>query len=99
MTPDKLDELVRLAEAAKSIDTVFGLDNLHIWNEFLEAASPDVILGLVARIRELEAAVASLFDSIAHGSEEHKAWLRDAIEKHFRAALVGATSKEEGRKG
>ena len=31
----------------------------------------------------LEERLATLFDAIAHGSAEHRAWLRKAIDDHF----------------
>lgn len=36
-----------------------------------------------AHIRALEARVASLFDAIKHGDQEHQDWLKKAIEDHF----------------
>lgn len=31
----------------------------------------------------LEERVATLFNALAHGSEEHRAWLKKAIDDHF----------------
>lgn len=33
--------------------------------------------------RKREQQIGSLFDAIAHGSDEHRAWLKKAIEDHF----------------
>lgn len=38
----------------------------------------------------LEERVATLFDAIAHGTEEHRAWLKKAIDDHFAMRPVEA---------
>lgn len=38
---------------------------------------------LERRCAEMEKAQSTLFDAIAHGDDGHRAWLRDAIERHF----------------
>lgn len=38
---------------------------------------------LIAGAPLLQLARATLFDAIKHGDEEHRAWLKDAIDKHF----------------
>jgi hypothetical protein len=32
----------------------------------------------------LEKKIKSLYNAIAHGDEQHRAWLKEAIDKHFR---------------
>jgi hypothetical protein len=41
----------------------------------------------IVRLRQRDA---SLFDAIAHGSPEHRAWLKKAIEDHFAGRPVEA---------
>lgn len=42
---------------------------------------------LLHRQQSDEIAIASLFDAIAHGDDKHKAWLKEAIEKHFNITI------------
>ena len=35
------------------------------------------------KYNELVEKVSTLFDAIAHGDEEHRRWLKEAIDKHF----------------
>lgn len=39
-------------------------------------------------MRVLEQRIATLFDALAHGSQEHRAWLRQAIDDHFNGRPV-----------
>ncbi len=41
---------------------------------------------LIAAAPELLEARETLFDAIQHGDEEHRAWLKEAIDVHFAAA-------------
>lgn len=94
MTPDiKLDELVSLAEAARYFEPS--------WDEFTDALSPDVVLSLVSRIRELEEALRFYADEhiYAIGWDGSSGIAKDLRGSKARAALAGATSKEEGEKG
>lgn len=42
------------------------------------------------------ALIASLFDSIKHGDDKHQAWLRGAIDLHFRVCRCGHPEFEHG---
>jgi hypothetical protein len=41
----------------------------------------------------LEERVATLYDALAHGSDEHKAWLKAAIEAHFKGEEIPKENK------
>lgn len=45
---------------------------------------------LAAQNAELGANIASLFDAIKHGDDDHQAWLKHAIDSHFAAAIAKA---------
>jgi hypothetical protein len=68
-------------------------DRLTLLNEACERTS-DAILALIPSTIRNEA----LFEAIAHGDDEHRAWLKEAISKHFDGLPVppprGAGSKE-----
>lgn len=40
--------------------------------------------------------IESLFDAIKHGDDEHRAWLKEAIEKHFADLPVPPARSGEG---
>ena len=52
-----------------------------------DARPAESSLGKVAAAR-----IATLFDAIAHGDDEHRAWLRQAIEDHFAGRVVARPS-------
>jgi hypothetical protein len=52
----------------------------------LELAKKAVVLE--ARVYKLETLIATLWPAIQHGSDEHKKWLRQAIENHFKGLPV-----------
>ena len=39
---------------------------------------------LIKRVHKLQKGIDTLFDSIKHGDEKHRAWLKKAIEDHFK---------------
>lgn len=49
---------------------------------YLRNAVPD-ILALIAERDRLAEARNTLFDTIKHGDQEHQAWLKCAIDRHF----------------
>jgi hypothetical protein len=42
----------------------------------------------VASLTATNARIATLFDAVAHGDDEHRAWLREAIDAHFNGAAM-----------
>ncbi len=41
-------------------------------------------------LASLEERIATLFEALAHGSDEHRAWLKQAIDNHFSGIPVEA---------
>lgn len=48
-----------------------------------------------AAYKDLRGKVASLYDAIAHGDDEHRRWLREKLDEHF----APHSSHAEGSKG
>ena len=49
-----------------------------------EPAARELIL---ATLEEQQSKIDTLFEAIAHGDSEHRAWLKDAIDKHFERGI------------
>lgn len=56
------------------------LDSLYLDLESLEKKNVELFL----ENHELKKKIATLFDKIKHGSEDHQAWLQKELKMHFR---------------
>lgn len=66
-------------------------DDLYFWptpEQTPEWQAADLIQSLTTENSALREQVGSLFNAIAHGDEDHRAWLKEAIDAHFTGEAV-----------
>ena len=102
-TPGTLEERARRI-VARFYQGIRDHDYAHWVMEGRKDGTNDMRLVVTAlaeaadEIASLRARVNSLFSAIQHGDEEHRAWLKEAIENHFAGVAVppvrGSGTKE-----
>lgn len=107
MSGEKLVELCeRLRLAARDADemarvVVLAAERVGAAGKYagrrVRAEHSDAIREAAALIEQLQASRDTLFEAIKHGDDDHRAWLKEAIDAHFAGATVPAP-RGAGRK-
>lgn len=71
---------MNLPEIERAVEKLTG--EKIVYGERLESALAKIFAALDRAVIQQEK-IATLYDAIAHGDDEHRRWLRQRLEEHF----------------
>lgn len=77
-------EMVKIDEnGAFHVEGRLVVTDKEVYDGFVRFLVDNGMMSAIRDIDALKAKVTSLYDALAHGDDEHKAWLKQKLQDHF----------------